>query len=54
MYKLYNDENNNLNGVLRLLDNAWIPLEEANGDYRAYLQWVAEGNTPEPADERTA
>ena len=54
MYKLYNDENNNLNGVLRLSDNAWIPPDESNADYRAYLEWVAEGNTPKPADERTA
>jgi hypothetical protein len=27
-----------------------IPLDEANTDYQAYLKWVAEGNTPLPAE----
>jgi len=40
--------------VIRLADNASIPFDPANSDYIAYLKWVAEGNTPLPADEPTA
>ena len=29
---------------------AWIPTSSANTDYQEYLEWVAEGNTPDPAE----
>ena len=35
--------------ILRLADNAWIPQDEANTDYAAYLAWLEAGNTPDPA-----
>jgi hypothetical protein len=35
-----------LNGVI------WfIPMNEANTDYQAYLKWVSEGGVPTPAEE---
>jgi hypothetical protein len=47
MYKL----TNNITTVQRLTDNAFIPFDPDNTDYQAYLAWIAEGNTPLPADE---
>ena len=46
MYKLIKDSQT----VQRLADNAFVPADPTNTDYQQYLAWLAEGNTPEPAD----
>ena len=42
-----------IDGVVLIKENerVCIPFDEGNRDYQEYLKWVAEGNTPEPADE---
>jgi len=39
----------NYDSILRLSDNAFIPQDPGNRDYREYLDWLEAGNTPEPA-----
>jgi len=52
MYKLLKDPySGNICGVIRVNDFASIPFDPNNTDYQAYLAWLAEGNTPLPADE---
>jgi hypothetical protein len=59
MYKLTNYQT-----VIRVSDDTYIPLNEGNTDYQAYLKWLdgyelqgmewvktSDGNTPLPADE---
>ena len=37
-------------GVQRLSDNANVPNNPANRDWRKYQAWLAEGNAPQPMD----
>ena len=43
MYKL-----TDTTSIIRLADGASIPNDPANNDYAAYLEWVEDGNTPDP------
>jgi hypothetical protein len=52
MYKLLNNAQGQAFAVLRIEDEAGIPLDTGNRDYQAYLQWLSEGNEPEPAEEQ--
>lgn len=50
MYKLFTSWTNT-QFIIRISDNAYIPLDPANTDYQAYLKWLEEGGIPLPADE---
>ena len=50
MYQLLK-HNGQTVGILDTSRGASIPIDPQNSDYQQYLAWVAEGNTPEPADE---
>jgi len=55
MYKILTDSSGDIvpetvQCILRIEDNAYIPIDEDNKDYQEYLEWVAKGNTPEEAE----
>ena len=50
-YKLQKGYMDEIVAVTIVGPNISIPLAPDNTDYQAYLAWVAEGNTPTPADE---
>ncbi len=48
MYKIiYYPQTTDILSIFRVSDNAFIPVNEANTDYKKYLEWVAQGNTAE-------
>ena len=49
-YKQYYALNNEIY-ILEKNSGMQIPNDPENIDYQNYLEWVAEGNTPEPPDE---
>jgi hypothetical protein len=54
MYKLFkHPREQEITAVIKTDDNGqvWsIPFDPNNTDYQAYLKWVADGNTPLPAE----
>ena len=50
IYKLVNHPMTGELVNIRTATDDFIPIDEANIDYQEYLAWVAEGNTPDPAD----
>ena len=51
MYKLVITPTGPSDLIFRVEDSVWIPPDPANTDYQQYLEWLAEGNEPLPADE---
>jgi hypothetical protein len=54
MYKLAKKENSDEIIAIRIINGqsiVSIPIDLANVDYQKYLEWLSQGNQPEPANE---
>jgi hypothetical protein len=53
MYKLIKGFQNSIGLIKNKEDGSLmaIPFDPANTDYQTYLKWLAEGNTPLPAEQ---
>ena len=53
-YQLVNEPDSTETACIKYVNGEnqtfFIPLDNANADYQEYLEWVAEGNTPDPAE----
>ena len=53
-YQLVNNRDGNLACISIVGTNYSIPINTDNTDYQDYLEWLAEGNTPESANQPDA
>ena len=54
MYKLIASKTSGKINIVQKEENGVlysIPFDPQNSDYIAFLKWIEEGNTPQPADE---